>query len=67
MPKVPKVVTRAALAQQSLDQDQRCKIRRDLELVIAELDRVGESVAAAHAQMAADLLKSHEPTGRRSK
>lgn len=67
MLKVPKIGAQAGLAQQSLNPDQRCKIRHDLELVIAELDRVGESVAAAHAQMAADLLKPHEPTGRRLK
>ena len=67
MLKVSKEGVRAGLARGSLSQDQRRKIGRDLESVIAELDQVGEAVVAAHVQMAADLLKAHDPAGRRSK
>jgi len=67
MLKVSKEGVRAGLAQGSLSHEQRRKLRRDLELVIAELDQAGETVVAAHVQMAADLLKAHDPAGQRSR
>lgn len=67
MLKVSKAGVRAGLAQGSISQEQRRKLRRDLESLIAQLDQVGETVVAAHVQMAADLLKAQDPAGQRSK